>query len=87
MARLKLHAFNYMIITYGYFIIIVMCKPPLLEYTHTYVQYTIINLLANYKFSKCNSNLFIKSVRVRYMAISEGNLFHIRIAEGKNDDL
>ena len=64
-----------------------MSKPPLLEYTCTYIQYAIINLLANYEFSKCNSNLFIKSVRVRHMAISGGNLFHIRIVEGKKDDL
>ena len=50
-------------------------------------QYTIINLLANYKVSKCNSNLFIKSVRVGHMAILKGKLFHIRIVEGKKDDL
>ena len=46
-----------------------------------------IRTIANYKFSKCNSNLFIKSVTVRHMVISGGNLFHIRIVKGKNDDL
>ena len=52
---------------------------PFGVYTHT--QYTIINLLANYKVSECESNLLMniimKSVRVGHMAISEGKLFHI----------